>query len=151
MWFQRKPFLTNKRCSLVPNLAHPYNVLTLGSSFVRQHKIAFQSLLNKFYVINIAVLLDMCNQYMFNDISGGIFSTKKALRISFVRYCVWFLKWIGHERGGYNAESLMYIYLLSERNYDRLCGLVVRVSGYRSRGPGYDSRPCQIFWEVKGL
>jgi hypothetical protein len=28
---------------------------------------------------------------------------------------------------------------------DRLCGLVVRVSGYRSRGPGFDSRPYQIF------
>jgi hypothetical protein len=24
--------------------------------------------------------------------------------------------------------------------YDRLCGLVVRVSGYRYRGPGFDSR-----------
>jgi hypothetical protein len=29
--------------------------------------------------------------------------------------------------------------------HDRLCGLVVRVSGYRSRGPGFDSRPYQIF------
>jgi hypothetical protein len=24
--------------------------------------------------------------------------------------------------------------------YDHLCGLVVRISGYRSRGPGFDSR-----------
>jgi hypothetical protein len=31
---------------------------------------------------------------------------------------------------------------------DRLCGLVVRVSGYRSRGPGSDSRRFQIFWEA---
>jgi hypothetical protein len=28
---------------------------------------------------------------------------------------------------------------------------VVRVPGYRSRGPGFDSRRCQIFWEVVGL
>jgi hypothetical protein len=28
---------------------------------------------------------------------------------------------------------------------DRLCGLVVRVSGYRYRGPGFDSRRFQIF------
>jgi hypothetical protein len=28
---------------------------------------------------------------------------------------------------------------------------VVRVSGYRSRGPGFDSRPYQIFGEVGGL
>jgi hypothetical protein len=26
-----------------------------------------------------------------------------------------------------------------------LCGLVVRVSGYRSRGPGFDSRPLSDF------
>jgi hypothetical protein len=34
---------------------------------------------------------------------------------------------------------------------DRLCGLVVRVLGYRSRGPGFDSQHYQIFWEVVGL
>jgi hypothetical protein len=34
---------------------------------------------------------------------------------------------------------------------DRLCGLVVRVPGYRSRGPGSDSRRYQIFREVVGL
>jgi hypothetical protein len=33
----------------------------------------------------------------------------------------------------------------------RFCGLVVRVSDYRSFGPGFDSRPCQIFYEVGGL
>jgi hypothetical protein len=34
---------------------------------------------------------------------------------------------------------------------DRLCGLVVSVSGYKSRGPGIDSRPYQTFSEVGGL
>jgi hypothetical protein len=34
---------------------------------------------------------------------------------------------------------------------DRPCGLVVRVPGYRSRRPGYDSRRYQFFWEVVGL
>jgi hypothetical protein len=34
---------------------------------------------------------------------------------------------------------------------DRLCGLVVRVPGYRSKGPGFDSPRYQIFWEVVGL
>jgi hypothetical protein len=28
---------------------------------------------------------------------------------------------------------------------DRLCGLVLGVPGYRSRGPGFDSRRYQIF------
>jgi hypothetical protein len=32
-----------------------------------------------------------------------------------------------------------------------LCGLVVRVPGYRSRSPGSISRRYQIFWEVVGL
>jgi hypothetical protein len=35
--------------------------------------------------------------------------------------------------------------------WDRLCGLVVRVPGYRSRGPGFDSRSYKIFREVVGL
>jgi hypothetical protein len=34
---------------------------------------------------------------------------------------------------------------------DRLCGLVVRVPGYRYRDPGFDSRSYQIFWEAVGL
>jgi hypothetical protein len=34
---------------------------------------------------------------------------------------------------------------------DRLCGLVVRVSGYTSRGPGFDFRRFQIFGEAAGL
>jgi hypothetical protein len=35
--------------------------------------------------------------------------------------------------------------------HDRLCGLVVRVPGYRSRGAGFNSRRYQIFREVVGL
>jgi hypothetical protein len=46
----------------------------------------------------------------------------------------------------WNIFLLWYIF-----NRDRLCGLVVRVPGYRSRGPGFDSRRCQIFWEMVGL
>jgi hypothetical protein len=34
---------------------------------------------------------------------------------------------------------------------DHLCGLVVRVSDYRSRGPWFDSCCYQIFWKVMGL
>jgi hypothetical protein len=31
------------------------------------------------------------------------------------------------------------------------CGLVVRIPGYRSGGPGFVSRRYQIFWEVVSL
>ena len=34
---------------------------------------------------------------------------------------------------------------------DRLCGLVVRVSGDRYKGLGFDSRRYQIFWVAVGL
>jgi hypothetical protein len=41
--------------------------------------------------------------------------------------------------------SLQYHLSVHSRSSDRLCGLVVRVPGYRSRGPGFDLRPYQIF------
>jgi hypothetical protein len=34
---------------------------------------------------------------------------------------------------------------------DRLCGLVLRLPGYRPRGPGFDSRCYQIFEVAMGL
>jgi hypothetical protein len=40
-----------------------------------------------------------------------------------------------------------YLYIL---NFSRVCGLVVRVYGYRFRDPEFDSRPYHIFWEVGG-
>ena len=39
-------------------------------------------------------------------------------------------------------NSLLNVFLFL---FDRLCGLVVRVSGYRYRGLGFDSRRYQIF------
>jgi hypothetical protein len=48
-------------------------------------------------------------------------------------------------------SSFIFIFSLLSLFIDRLCGLVVRVPGYRSRGPGVDSRSYQIFREVVGL
>jgi hypothetical protein len=41
---------------------------------------------------------------------------------------------------------LYFLHVVTTNN--RLCGLVVRVSGYRYRGPGFDSRRYKIFREV---
>jgi hypothetical protein len=49
----------------------------------------------------------------------------------------------GGEGGGGVTTRTLIITLVA--TFDRLCGLVVRVSGYRFRGPGFDSRRFQIF------
>jgi hypothetical protein len=43
-------------------------------------------------------------------------------------------------------KSTMYTWPYTES--DRLCGLVIRVSGYRYRGLGFDPGRYQIFWVV---
>jgi hypothetical protein len=53
------------------------------------------------------------------------------------------------------ACNLLKLYTYFFFNYtfwpDRLCNLVVRVLGYRSRCCEFDSRRYQIYWEVVGL
>ena len=44
-----------------------------------------------------------------------------------------------------SVQSSHTVYTSSVTLTDRLCGLVVRVSGYRYRGLGFDSRRYQIF------
>jgi hypothetical protein len=47
---------------------------------------------------------------------------------------------------GVNIQDLMIMKICRLLNdADHLCGLVVRVSGYRFRGPGFDSRYYQTF------
>jgi hypothetical protein len=64
---------------------------------------------------------------------------------------------MGWAETGFRKEK--YIEVWAERKrclekYQKLlkyCGLVVRVPGYRSRGPGFDSRRYQTFWEEVAL
>jgi hypothetical protein len=53
--------------------------------------------------------------------------------------------------GGFQWRNAYVKFHQNEPSDDRLCVLVVRVSGYRSRGLGFDSRPYQIFLEVGAL
>jgi hypothetical protein len=55
----------------------------------------------------------------------------------------------GHDQRFSKDESAFSQHILNKKHL--LCGLVIRVPGYKSRGPGFDSRRCQIFWEVVGL
>ena len=50
----------------------------------------------------------------------------------------------------YTDNDPLFLFYFME-HCDRLCGLVVRVSGYRYRGLGFDSRRYQIFWVVVAL
>jgi hypothetical protein len=49
------------------------------------------------------------------------------------------------------GPNVLYIRHYLEYKTLSNCGLVVRVPGYRSRGPGFDSRRYKIFREVVGL
>jgi len=51
----------------------------------------------------------------------------------------------GLENVGEGMEYLIGLEYEGRKDLDRLCGLVVRVSGYRYRGPGFDPRRYQIF------
>jgi hypothetical protein len=69
--------------------------------------------------------------------------------------CLWCYDWsLNCTPGWMNSGIRKYFNQIPEftslsQFIDRLCGLVVTVPGYRSRGPGFDSR-C-YHWEVVGL
>ena len=48
----------------------------------------------------------------------------------------------------FNLSFMKFKIIVLVLECDRLCGLVVRVSGYRYRGSGFDPRRYQIFWVV---
>ena len=73
--------------------------------------------------------------FFFNFIKNYHFKIFMWLLLIKCSLYIWFLKY-----------KLSVVYL-----HERLCSLVVGVSGYRYRGLGFDSRRYQIFWVVVGL
>jgi hypothetical protein len=51
----------------------------------------------------------------------------------------------------FNSNNLVLYFVLHRSWVGRHCGRVVRVPGYRSRGPGLSSWNYHIYWEVLGL
>jgi hypothetical protein len=58
---------------------------------------------------------------------------------------IYFFQVVEPIRSMFNHLARMMIIFRSSMIGDRLCGLVVRVLGYRSRGPGFNSRRYQVF------
>ena len=79
--------------------------------------------------------------------------------LNLLTHCCWFalLLYVTHEETNKQTKhvwscvtaNILYLILVC-KSIDRLCGLVVRVSGYRYRGLGFDSRRYQIFWVSSG-
>jgi hypothetical protein len=76
------------------------------------------------------------------------YAVASALNISSIRLNLWSMNLLYTYDESHRDDCVdkfnfnLYIYIES---VDRSTGLVVRVSGYRPRGPGSDSRCCQIF------
>jgi hypothetical protein len=46
----------------------------------------------------------------------------------------------------YNVQNFaLFIRPFFPKIHNRFCGIEVRLPGCRHKGPGYDSKPCQIF------
>ena len=85
------------------------------------------------------------NQFNSTDMTTNIFLT-----FIWIPSMLWGKRWRSWLRH-YKSEGRGFNSRWCHWNFGRLCGLVVRVSGYRYRGLGFDSRHYQIFWVVVGL
>jgi hypothetical protein len=86
-----------------------------------------------------------CETTSKNHVSTHLPWTLDKMRVSTVAAMVK-MKWVG-----YCPRYAFIQFEIVRGELDRICDLVVRVPGYRSRVPGFDSRRYQIFWEVVGL
>jgi hypothetical protein len=83
-----------------------------------------------------------CTILLFSSLCRLIFTFSSTLRGQKERSGTGSRK---EEKGKAENRSDFSVFSLHLFVTDRLCGLVVRVPGYRSKGPGFDSLRCQIF------
>jgi hypothetical protein len=104
--------------------------------------------------------LIMLNEWMNECIRGGPSRPlHRDLQWSIVQLIMLMLFWFSDlksitfltNKDGSVPIKILKCILKSSRDSNRLCGLVVRVPGYRSRGTVFDFRRHQIIWEVVGL
>jgi hypothetical protein len=87
----------------------------------------------------INTILEPCSDYF------GSLKLRSLNSVKRIYVYIYKISFLNNVKPKYNLRNNGAI------NINSLCGLVVRVPGYRSWSPGFDSRRYQIFWEVVGL
>ena len=110
--------------------------------FLRQTSRCVYDSINEYtFTINATVYWLLLIQVAWLRVSIVIF---KLVHYTEIKNAVTILLQCWTEISVVHMTHVLIISRLCVRN-DRLCGLVVRVSGYRYRGPGFDPRRYQIF------
>jgi hypothetical protein len=97
-------------------------------------------LISLLYIFGVCVYVTCGINVGFEEYVQGVDKIMETLRYCGIEFVLATLK--EHRSATLNVLQIICTVVLVS---DCLCGLVVRVSGYRSRGLGFDSRPYQIF------
>ena len=121
------------------------------SCFSKSLTYLFQTALSWFRIITY-MMYDTMNTGPSKEKNLVLCSMKIEMRTNFTHpYCNLQLYPVKTKNIQQHITIVTDRYFLNRNEIDCLCGLLVRVSGYRYRGLGFDSRRYQIFWVVVGL